>query len=45
MLSSLVQVDYPEAVLWFEVVCHNYLGLKNFSSNAWFSLLLIIVSF
>ena len=28
MLSSLVQVDYPEAILWFEVVGHNYLGLK-----------------
>ena len=40
MLSSLVKVDYPEAVLQFEVVSHNYLGLKNFSSNGFHSYLL-----
>ena len=29
MLNSLMQVDNPEAVLQFEVVSHNHLGLKN----------------
>ena len=38
-----MQIDYPEAVLWFEVVNYNYLGLEKYCSNALFSLLPMLV--